>query len=232
MGYQQKTFLYTCQFCTDYKRIKCKKHVYYGQKGILCSGCDLWIYNKCAGLNNSTYELIQNNPNDLWYCRPCKYVMFPFLDSQKLIKPTPSLNKQVAKYIICSVCYKNNSLNRGLNCSSYDSPDHKKCRKLKQCDFLFNKITQNIYWECIACKNEKFTSANISNHEIQYLAFKSNFNCKYQTMVSDLLGDHLTHDFFNFNMSEIWPAKFLKTDVTKKIISRELKHISPSYKKH
>ena len=106
LGYQQKTFLYTWQFCTDYKCIKCEKHVYYGQKGILCSGCDLWIYNKCAGLNNSTYELIQSNPNDPWYCRPCKYVMFPFLDSQKLIKPKPSLNKQVTKNIIAQFVTK------------------------------------------------------------------------------------------------------------------------------
>ena len=152
--------------------------------------------------------------------------MFPFLDSQKLIKAKPSLNKQVTKNIICSVCNKNNSLNRGLNCSSFDSPDHKQRRKLKQCDFLFNKITQNIYWECIACKNEKFTSANISNHEIQCLLFNSNFNCKYQTMVSDLLGDHLTHDIFLFSVSEIWPAKFLKTDVKKNNISRTKTHIT------
>ena len=64
LRYQQKTFLYNCQFCTDYKCIKCEKHVYYSQKGILYSGCDLWIHKKCAGLNNSQYELIQNNPND------------------------------------------------------------------------------------------------------------------------------------------------------------------------
>ena len=144
---------------------------------------------KCAGLNNSQYALIQNNPNDPWYCRPCKNDMFPFfglsdyqffnyIDSQKLIKPKPSLNKQVARNIICSVCYKKNSLNRGLNCSSCDFPVHKKCTKLKQCDFLFNKITQNTYWECIACQNAKFPFSNISNHEIQCFACNSNFTCK------------------------------------------------------
>ena len=115
LRYQQKTFLYTCQFCTDYKCIKCEKHVYYSQKGILYSGCDPWIHKKCAGLNNSQYKLIQNNPNDPWYCRPCKNDMFPFfglldyqffnyIDSEKLIKPKPSLNKQVTKNITRSVC--------------------------------------------------------------------------------------------------------------------------------
>ena len=80
--------------------------------------CDLWIQEKHAGLNNSQYELIQNNPNNSWYYRPCKNDMFPFfglsdhqfffnyIDSQKLIKSKPSLNKQVTKNIICSVCYK------------------------------------------------------------------------------------------------------------------------------
>ena len=43
LSYQQKTFLYTCQFCTDYKCTNCEKHVYYGQKGILCSDCDLLV---------------------------------------------------------------------------------------------------------------------------------------------------------------------------------------------
>ena len=104
----KKILHYICQFCTNYKCIKCEKHVYYSQKGFFCSGCDLWIHQKCAGLNNSQYKLIQNNPNDPWYCRPYKNDMFPFfrlLDyqifnyiySQKFIKPKPSTNKQVTK---------------------------------------------------------------------------------------------------------------------------------------
>ena len=36
-----------------HKTVKYGKHDYYGQKGILSSGCDLWIHKKCAGLNNS-----------------------------------------------------------------------------------------------------------------------------------------------------------------------------------
>ena len=170
LGYQQKAFLYTFQFCADYKYIKSEKHVYYSQKGILCSGCDLWVHKKCAGLNNSQYELIQDNPNYPWYCRPCKndmfsffghYQFFNYIDSQKLMKPKFSWSKQVTKNIKCSVCNKNNSLNRRLNCSSCDTPVHKKYTKLKQGDFIFNKITQNTYWECIACQNAKFPFPNI-----------------------------------------------------------------------
>ena len=44
------------------------------------------------------------------------------------------------------------------------------------------------------------------------------------------------HTFFDSNVLEIWPnesaSDSLKIDVTKKIISQELKHISPNGKKH
>ena len=127
------------------------------------------------------------------------YQFFNYVDPQKFIKPKPSWNKQVTKKIICSVCFKNNSLNRRLNCSSSDSPVHKKCKKLKQCDFLLNKINQNTYWECIACQNAQYPFANISNHEIKCLKCNSNFTCKCQAMVSDLVGDHLTLNFSSIN---------------------------------
>ena len=46
----------------------------------------------------------------------------------------------------------------------------------------------------------------------------------------------MVHTFFDSNVSEIWPSESasdsLKIDVTKKIISQELKHISPNGKKH
>ena len=46
----------------------------------------------------------------------------------------------------------------------------------------------------------------------------------------------LRHSFFNSNVSEIWPTETasdsLKTGVTKKLISQELKDISLSCKKH
>ena len=74
--------------------------------------------------------------------------------------------------------------------------------ELKQCDFLFNKITQNTYWECIACQIAKFPFANVSNHEIQCLAINSNFTCKCQTMLSGLVGDHLTLNFSSLNSKD------------------------------
>ena len=89
-----------------------------------------------------------------------------------------------------------------MNCSSCDSPVHKKYTKLKQCDFLFNNITQITYWECIACQIEKFPIANIRNHELQCLAFNSNFTCKCQTMVSDLVGDYLTLNLHSINSKD------------------------------
>ena len=54
--YLSKKFSIYLSKCTDYKCIKFEKHVYYGQKGILCSDCDLWIHHQCAGLNNSQYD--------------------------------------------------------------------------------------------------------------------------------------------------------------------------------
>ena len=78
----------------------------------------------------------------------------------------------------------------------------KKCAKLNQCDFLLNKITHNTYWKCIACQNTKLPFANISNQEIQCLAFNSNFTCKCQTTVSDLVGDHLTLNLSSINSKD------------------------------
>ena len=106
--------------------------------------------------------------------------LFRFLtiiDSQKLIKPKLSTNKQVTKKFMCSVCYKISPQNKGLKCPSCDSLIHKKCTKLKWCDFLFKKIFQNTFWECNAYQNIKFLFVNSSNHEMQYLAFNfNNFN--------------------------------------------------------
>ena len=93
LRYPQKTFFYTCQFCTNYKCIKYEKFVYYGRKGTL---------------NNSQFELINNKRNDPCYCRPGKMICFLFSDfqiisslkyiaSKKLIKQKTSLNKQVTK---------------------------------------------------------------------------------------------------------------------------------------
>ena len=66
------------QFWTDYTDIECDRHVEYGQKGILCTGCNLWIHQKCAGIIKDEYQNIGGYKEELWYCRPCKVIMFPF----------------------------------------------------------------------------------------------------------------------------------------------------------
>ena len=79
--------------------------------------CDLWIQEKRAGLNNSQYELIQNNPNNSWYYRPCKNDMFPcfglsdhqFFLTMETLKNTLNQNPQQTgdkKHIMLSLLQK------------------------------------------------------------------------------------------------------------------------------
>ena len=124
---------------------------------------------KCAGRNNFQYQLIQNNANDPWYCWPCKNDMCPFsglsvhqffdyITLKNSLNENPKqTNKQTGnKKLICSVCYKSNSLNKGLKYFSCDSPDYKKSAELNQCDFLFDKIIQNTYWNTLHVKMQIF----------------------------------------------------------------------------
>ena len=80
LSHQQKTLNYAFEFCTDYKCIKCEKHVYYGQKGILCSGCDLWIHKKCAGNSLCKYELTEDTQTIPGVAGLMKMICFLFLD--------------------------------------------------------------------------------------------------------------------------------------------------------
>ena len=58
---------FVCQFSSDYTCLICNKHVYYGQKGVLCSGCNFWVHQKCAGLTNLQYKVLS-----------CQKLKFPF----------------------------------------------------------------------------------------------------------------------------------------------------------
>ena len=58
--------------------IKCDRHDEHGQKGVLCTGCNLWINQKCAGITKAEYQNIGNNKEIPGYCTPCKINMFPF----------------------------------------------------------------------------------------------------------------------------------------------------------
>ena len=55
---------FICQYCTDYSCLKCDKHVYDRQPGILCNICNLWVYSSCAGIDKKEYEDLQNSDND------------------------------------------------------------------------------------------------------------------------------------------------------------------------
>ena len=63
---------FVCQFCSDYTCLKCYKHVYYDQKGVLCSIYNLWVHQKCDGLTNLQYKALGNNSEEPCYCRICK----------------------------------------------------------------------------------------------------------------------------------------------------------------
>ena len=78
--YKKGKMRFVCQFCTDYSCLKCNKHVYYRQKGVLCTGYNLWIHQKCANRTNNEYKEFQNEVNEAWYCRSCKADMLPFFN--------------------------------------------------------------------------------------------------------------------------------------------------------
>ena len=44
--------------------LKCDKHAYDRQPGILCNICNLWVHRSCAGISKKEYEDLQNSDND------------------------------------------------------------------------------------------------------------------------------------------------------------------------
>ena len=62
----------------NFCRIKCERHVEYGQKRVLSTGCNLCIHQKCTGITKAQYQNIGNNKEQPWYCKTCKANMFPF----------------------------------------------------------------------------------------------------------------------------------------------------------
>ena len=76
--YKKGKAKFICQFCTDYTCIKSERHVGYGQKEVLCTGCNLWIHQKCPEVTKTKYQNIGNNKEKTWYCISCKVNMFSF----------------------------------------------------------------------------------------------------------------------------------------------------------
>ena len=89
---------------------------------------------------------------------------------------------------------------------------HKKYAALKQSKFLFQKVPKNTVWECIDCQSKKFPSITSTNHEIQNISFDSNFNCKWQTTVSDPNDPTYTLIYASVNISD--RREYNNVDVT------------------
>ena len=64
LEYKRVSTSFTCQFCSDYCCFQCNKHVYYGQKGVLCSGCDKWIHQKCVGFSPLEYKMLSQDDSN------------------------------------------------------------------------------------------------------------------------------------------------------------------------
>ena len=196
---------FICQYCTDYSCLKCDKHVYDRQPGILCNICNLWVHRSCAGISKKEYEDLQNSDNDEpWYCRPCKINLFPFfeLTNNQLIKlhennKTKSINKDYNTFcnsqkisIVCSVCDKrNNRADTSVFCRNCNSVVHKKCSRLKQAELLELKRDRvSFLWECSTCMKDKFPFHSVDNMDIVSGSFNSNFSCKCQKTTNFVLG--------------------------------------------
>ena len=187
-------------------------NVYYRQKGVLCSGCNLWIHQKCASLTNIEYNKIQKEINDPWFYRNCKAKMFPFLNltnnqflnflniNMLVSNNQVDKNKNPKNSLPCSVCYKKNNKNNGLKCNTCKSKIHKKCTSLKTRDILYIKTSKNKTWECLSCQAIKFPFSALYDHEMQKESFNSNFSCKCQKNVAS----HIKSDFkFRFYSNEL-----------------------------
>ena len=194
-----------CQFCTDYSCLKCNNHVYYRQKGVLCTGCNVWIHQKCANLTNNEYKEFQNEVNEAWYCRNCKADMLPSFNlTNNQFLNFLNINIYVSNHQVdenrftnpinslpCSVCYKMNQKTNSLKCNTFKSQIHKKCTNLKTNDILYIKTSKKKTWECLACQALKFPFSALNDHDIQKETFNSNFSCKCQkNLTSDIKSDY------------------------------------------
>lgn len=90
--YKKVKAKFICWFCTDYTCINCDRHVQYGQKEVLCTGCNIWIHQKCARITKAQYQNVGNYKEESWCCRLCKSNMFLFYGLS---------NYQFYNFVIC-----------------------------------------------------------------------------------------------------------------------------------
>ena len=55
-----------------YPCCQCKKPVKSNQKGLECDSCKKWVHLKCTDLNESQYEILNDNEDLPFYCLDCK----------------------------------------------------------------------------------------------------------------------------------------------------------------
>ena len=149
--YKKGKTKFICQFCTDYTCIKCDRHIEYGQKGVLCTGCNLWIHQKSAGITKAEYQNIGNNKEKPCYCRPCKANMFPFyglsnyqfynfvsseIFTTKAKTPENKTKTMPSSNTNGSICVKKNALKKGLKCPGCKMIIHKNVQDLNSLNFV------------------------------------------------------------------------------------------------
>ena len=205
LEFTRDTISFTYHFCLDYCYLQCNKHVYYSQKGVLCSGCDNWIHQKRAGLTSLEYKMLfQENNNDTWFCRCCKKDMFPFFDLTNtqffnfLESNSPCLVSNNSNLTDCSICQKINSKKSRLKSTVCKSIIHKKCSKLQTKEIIDLKTTKPYTWEFLLCLPHKFPFSALTDHEIVFESFDSSFNCVFQINLSSDIKENKNKYIFKY----------------------------------
>ena len=104
--YKKGKTKFICQFCTEYTCIICDSHVEYGQKGVLCTSCNLWIYRKImkAGITTRVGKGGHTPPPFLDQPLPFSTIS-PFLEIQdvptfyRFIEKTKVLNNSCNQFV-------------------------------------------------------------------------------------------------------------------------------------
>ena len=198
----ENSFGWICENCSNDYCNKCEIIFHKKDNAISCDLCHKWLHLKCSGINKDLFKKL-GDCDDVWYCTPCKNIIFPFnsTDNKKLISLTfnsihnkEHVNKLRTLFIPnsvpkvscldyshnCSVCTNlitnPRTLRSSIPCPSCKHLIHKKCSNLKPNQLENLKNTTNI-WECPSCAKLKFPFTEIEDEEICLTSFNSNWTC-------------------------------------------------------